>query len=79
VMSPKWISTMGTAYDLAENRNRGQTLTLTRVGLDFLLHIGANFDASKDNAGIAISFEPRIGPLGGSSTQLSSLLHRDNP
>ena len=29
-MSPKWISTMGTAYDLGENENRGQSLTITR-------------------------------------------------
>ncbi|MGE3313491.1 MAG: hypothetical protein AB7O26_00155, partial [Planctomycetaceae bacterium] len=75
IMSPKWISTLGTAYDLGENQNRGQSFTVTRVGLDFLMHIGASFDESKDNAGIAISFEPRIGPFGGgSSTQLSSLL-----
>jgi hypothetical protein len=73
-MSEKWISTMGTAYDLAEQQNRGQSLTITRVGADFLIHVGANYDQSKDNAGIAISIEPRFGPLGGSSTQLSSLL-----
>jgi len=73
-MSPKWISTVGTAYDLAENRNRGQSLTITRVGADFLVHIGASFDDSKDNAGIAVSVEPRFGPFDASSTQLSSLL-----
>ena len=28
-MSPKWISTFGTAYDLAENENRGQSVTIT--------------------------------------------------
>jgi len=78
VMTPKWISTFGTAYDLGENQNRGQSFTITRVGLDFLLHIGASFDESKDNAGIAISFEPRIGPFGGSSTQLGSLLSGEN-
>ena len=26
VMSPKWISSVGSAYDLAEKQNRGQTL-----------------------------------------------------
>lgn len=78
VMSPKWISTLGTAYDLGENQNRGQSFTITRVGLDFLLHVGASFDESKDNAGIAISFEPKIGPFGGSSSQLSSLLSGEN-
>ena len=59
-MSPKWISTFGTAYDLAEARNAGQSLTITRVGADFLVHVGANFDQSKNNAGIAIAIEPRF-------------------
>lgn len=74
-MSPKWISTMGTAYDLAEDRNRGQSLTITRVGADFLFHVGASFDESKDNAGIAVSVEPRFGRFDASSTQLGSLLN----
>lgn len=73
-MSDKWIGTVGTAYDLAEGQNRGQSFTLTRVGADFLFHFGANFDASKDNAGIAISVEPRIGAFNSQSTQLSNLL-----
>ena len=64
-MSDKWISTFGTAYDLAEQQNRGQSLTITRAGADVLVHVGANFDESKDNAGIAISIEPRFGPFGG--------------
>lgn len=61
-MSPKWISTFGTGYDLNEDRNIGQSVTLTRVGADFLFHLGANFDASKDNAGILFAIEPRFGP-----------------
>ena len=73
-MSPKWISTFGTAYDLAENFNRGQSLTITRIGADFLFHVGASFDNSKNNAGLAISIEPRFGPFNNSSSQLSSLL-----
>lgn len=73
-MSDKWIGTIGTAYDLAEGQNRGQSFTLTRVGADFLFHFGANFDASKNNAGIAISLEPRLGAFNSQSTQLSSLL-----
>lgn len=73
-MSDKWIGTAGTAYDLAERHNRGQSFTLTRVGADFLFHLGANFDASKNNAGIAISVEPRIGAFNSQSTQLSNLL-----
>ncbi|MDA1013549.1 MAG: hypothetical protein O3A00_03735 [Planctomycetota bacterium] len=73
-MGPKWVATAGTAYDLGEQMNRGQTFTITRVGADFLVHIGGTYDQSKNNAGIAISLEPRFGPFDFSSTQLSSLL-----
>jgi len=73
-MSPKWISTFGTAFDIAEDRNRGQSLTLTRIGESFLIHFGASYDHSKDNAGIGISIEPKLGPFNSSSSQLSSLL-----
>jgi hypothetical protein len=63
VMTPdKWISTMFTAYDLAENRNRGQAFTLTRIGNDFLFHLGVNYDASKNNVGFTFSIEPKFGP-----------------
>lgn len=74
VMSPKWISTFGTAYDIAENQNRGQSLTVTRVGEYALLHFGTSFDASKGNASFTISLEPKFGPFNAESTQLSSLL-----
>ena len=73
-MSDKWVGTAGTAYDLAEGRNRGQSFTLTRVGADFLFHFGGNFDASKNNAGLAISVEPRFGAFNSQSSQLSNLL-----
>ena len=73
-MSPKWISTFGTAFDLAENKNRGQSLTITRVGLDWIFHLGMNYDQSKNNAGLMFSLEPRFGYVPGSPTQLSSLL-----
>ncbi|MEX2288503.1 MAG: hypothetical protein WD648_15505 [Planctomycetaceae bacterium] len=73
-MSPKWISTFGTAYDFGEGRNAGQSLTITRVGADFLVHFGANYDESKDSAGIALAVEPRFARLKGSQTKLGSLL-----
>ena len=73
-MSDKWIGTAGTAFDLAEGRNRGQSLTLTRIGADFLFHFGANVDTSKNNFGVAISVEPRIGAINSQSNQLSNLM-----
>jgi hypothetical protein len=69
-MSPNYISTFGAAYDLAENRNRGESFTLTRVGRDFLLNLGANYDASKNNFGFILSVTPKFLP--GNSTNNQS-------
>jgi hypothetical protein len=74
-MSPKWISTVGTAYDLGEQENRGQTVTLTRVGESFLIHIGTVINPTRSNVGFGLSVEPRFAPtLGSNGTQLGSLL-----
>jgi hypothetical protein len=73
-MSQKWISTVGTAYDLGEHRNVGQSFTVTRVGLDFLIHVAGSYDVSTGNVSFAVAIEPRIGNFGNSMTQLSNLL-----
>ena len=80
VMSQKWISTLSAAYDLAEGESRGQSMTLTRVGADFLMHFGLSADPMKNNYSVGFSVEPRFAPFvgnygaGGSGTQLGSLL-----
>src|SRR5207237_164531 len=78
VMSPKWISSVGTAYDLGEHMNRGQTVQITRVGADFLMNFGVTVDPTKNNFGLAVSIQPRFAPLGGANqgvgSQLGSLL-----
>jgi hypothetical protein len=71
-MSPKWISTAAFAYDVAASEARGSSLTVSRVGLDWILHFGLGYDFSKDNVGLGVSFEPRFGPP--SPTNLSYLL-----
>jgi hypothetical protein len=71
-MSPKWISTAAGAYDVAEKEARGASLTVSRVGLDWILHMGLGFDFSKDNVGVGFSVEPRFGPP--SPTNLGYLL-----
>lgn len=73
-MSEKWIATFGTAFDVGEGQDRGQSLTVTRVGPDFLIHMGAGVDISKNNVGFTFAIEPRVGAFDNSSTQLSSLL-----
>lgn len=61
-MSPRYISTASYAYDVAQGETRGTSLTVSRVGLDWILHFGLGFDFSKDNVGLGISLEPRFGP-----------------
>lgn len=72
-MSPKWVSTFGTSFDVAEGIDRGQSMTVTRIGEYLLVHVGAGYDRSRNNFGFGISVEPRLG-YSTSSTQLSSLL-----
>ena len=80
VMSPKWISSATTAYDLGEGMSRGQGFTITRVGEWLLFHLGANIDVSKNNVGLGFAIEPRLGGTSGvSSTQLGSLLKLSQP
>lgn len=71
-MSPKWISTASYAFDAAAGESRGSSLTISRVGLDWILHFGLGFDFSKSNVGIGVSLEPRFGPS--SPTNLSYLM-----
>jgi lipopolysaccharide export system protein LptA len=77
LLNPKWVATASTAYDLAEGQNRGQSFTTTRIGADFLFHVGTSFDRSKDSIGIAIALEPRFGPQTAYSSQMNSLLGLD--
>ncbi len=71
-MSPRWISTASFAYDVAQREARGSSLTVSRVGLDWVLHFGFGLDFSKDNVGLGVSLEPRFGPP--SATNLAALL-----
>ena len=61
-MSDKWISSFGTAFDFGPTGNIGQSLTLTRIGESFLVSIGLNADASRDNVGAHLAIEPRFMP-----------------
>ena len=73
-MSPKWVSTLQTAFDLAEDRNQGQSLTLTRIGGDFLFHFGTSYDNSRGATGFHLSLEPRFGAMNAANPQMSRLL-----
>ena len=61
-MSPKWISSFGTSFDITGNGNIGQYFSITRIGESFLTNLGFNIDASKGNVGLTFSIEPRFLP-----------------
>jgi len=78
-MSPKWVSSVGTSYDVGEHQNRGQTVTLTRVGADFLIHAGFVLNPTRKNVGFGLMVEPRfMQGLGTGGTQLGSLVGSQN-
>lgn len=63
-LSPKWTTTLGTAVDIGGSGNIGQNVALTRIGESFLVSLGFNADASKDNFGVTFMVEPRFLPGG---------------
>lgn len=59
-MSPKYLSTFGTTFDVVEGVNIGQNFSLTRIGESFLLTVLFNVDTSKNNVGVNFAIQPRF-------------------
>ncbi len=59
-MTPKWLSTFGTSFDLKNQGNIGENFRLTRVGESFLFTVGLNVDVSRGNVGFNIALIPRF-------------------
>ena len=75
VMSPKWISTLAAYVDVKNTANTGESVTLTRVGADFLVHLGVENNRNTENFGINFAIEPRFGNFRSQNTmKLSSLI-----
>lgn len=72
-MSEKWVSTIGASYDIAERRDRGQSLTITRIGEYLLFHVGTGYDRSRNNFSLNFMIEPKLGNKT-TPTQMSSLI-----
>jgi hypothetical protein len=70
-MSEKWILNAGAAYDLAENWNLGQSVSVTRIGESMLIRLGVNVDRSRDNVGIGLAIEPRF--MGGKLSRVGGV------
>ncbi len=62
-MSQKWIAAAGAVIDFGSAGNIGQVFELTRIGESFLVSVGANIDASRNNLGFGVSVVPRFLPL----------------
>ncbi|WP_437187974.1 hypothetical protein SH668x_001389 [Planctomicrobium sp. SH668] len=75
VMSPNlYVMTAAAQFDIAEGIDRGESVTVTRIGENFLLHLGLGYDRSRNNVGVALSLEPKFGNFSNSSVQLNNLL-----
>jgi lipopolysaccharide export system protein LptA len=61
-MSEKWIATAGVTIDFKSSNVFGNQFALTRVGESFLVRMGFNYDASRNNFGATIGIEPRFLP-----------------
>ena len=61
-MNEKWIATAGAMWDFGATGNIGQNFAITRIGESFLIKIGFNFDASRNNLGATFGIEPRFLP-----------------
>ena len=59
-MTPKWLSTLGTSFDLKNQGNIGENFRLTRVGESFLFTMGLNVDVSRGNVGFSVALIPRF-------------------
>lgn len=61
-LSEKWIGTFGATWDFSNAGVFGQQFALTRIGESFLVKLGFNYDASRNNFGATIGVEPRFLP-----------------
>jgi hypothetical protein len=61
-MSPKWISTFGTSFDLGQEGNIGQHFSITRIGESLLINAGLSVDPARNDFGVNFSIEPRFLP-----------------
>ena len=63
LLGPKWAAT-GTAFvDVEDNANNGQAVTVTRLGADFNVHVGVDYNANVDDFGASVLVEPRFGTV----------------
>ena len=61
LLGPKWAGTASNYVDLGNAENSGQSVTVTRLGLDFNVSVGVRYNNARDDAGLVFQIEPRFG------------------
>jgi hypothetical protein len=61
-LSDKWGLKGGAQVDFGDVGTIGQRLGVVYIGESFLIELGLNYDASRDNLGFRFGFEPRFLP-----------------
>ncbi|QDT15972.1 hypothetical protein [Alienimonas californiensis] len=60
-MGPKWASTASFFQDVDNSENSGQNLTVTRIGTEFNVSVGAQYNNARGDTGLIFQVEPRFG------------------
>jgi hypothetical protein len=61
-MSPKWYTTLAISYDFGNAILLGTTLSLTKIGKDYLTSLGLSVDPQRQNANVTFELAPRFSP-----------------
>jgi len=61
-LSDKWGLKGGAQVDFGDVGSIGQRVGVVYIGESFLVELGLNYDASRDNLGFRFGFEPRFLP-----------------
>jgi len=59
-MSEKWLTSLGTSFNMGDDDNVTSFLNFTRVGESFNVRVGFTVDDARDNFGVTFAIEPRF-------------------
>jgi hypothetical protein len=59
-LSQKYTVTMSTSYDFGGLRNLGNSIVFTRIGSDFVVSFGVNYEALRNNFGLTLEVYPTL-------------------
>ncbi len=61
-LSPKWYTSFSTSYDFGNAILLGSTVSLTKIGPDFLTSVGLSVDPQRQNYTFGFELAPRFSP-----------------